>query len=59
MMELLKTEPTPFTWANYCAMPVVDQAVWEDRGDGFTKAMVLLLNSKKNNAKIDLRLAYS
>ena len=50
MMELLKAEPKPLTWANYCAMSVADQAMWEERGDASTKAMLLLLKYKNNNA---------
>ena len=59
MMELLKAEPIPLTLANYCAMTVADQAMWEERGDAVTKAMLLLLNSKNDKAKKDLCLAYS
>ena len=58
MMELLKAEPTPLTWADNCAMSVVDQAIREERGDTSTKAMLLLFNSKNDNTKKDLRLAY-
>ena len=40
-------------------MNVADQNIWEERGDTSTKAMLLLLNSKNNNAKKDLCLLYS
>ena len=58
-MELLKAAPTPLTWADYCAMPVADQLSWEEKGDASTKAMLLLMNSKNDNAKKDLQLSYS
>ena len=59
MMELLKAEVPPVDWANYCALTSADQLVWEERGDDLTKSMLFLINSKNNNAKKDLRLAYS
>ena len=59
MMELLKAEPTPLPCANYYAMPVSDQAMWEERGDAVTQVMLFLLSSKNNNAKKGLCLAYS
>ena len=40
-------------------MPVEDQIVWGEKGDAVTKAMLLLMNLKNNNAKKDLHLAYS
>ena len=51
MMELLKVERPPVDWAGYCAMPVADQIVWEEKGDTVTKSMLLLMNSKSDNAK--------
>ena len=36
MIELLKAESTPLTWANYCEMQVVDQLSWEEKGDTST-----------------------
>ena len=59
MIELLKAETPPLGWTNYCAMNVTNQAIWEERGDASTKAILLLLNSKNNNAKRDLHLSYS
>ena len=59
MMELLDAETPAKTWSDYCAMPVADQLSWEEKGDASTKAMLLLLNSKNDNAKKDLRLSYS
>ena len=59
MIELLKSEVPALDLAAYCAMPVVEQIVWEEKGDAITKSMHLLMNSKNNNAKKDLCLAYS
>ena len=39
MMELLKTEPIQLTWANYWAITVADQIMWEERGDASTKVI--------------------
>ena len=58
MMALLEAEPIPLTWANYCAMPPADK-LWEERGGKLNKTILFLMNSKNNNAKKDLRLAYS
>ena len=58
-MELLDAETPAKTWSDYCAMPVADQLSWEEKGDASTKAMLLLLNSKNNSTKKDLRLLYS
>ena len=59
MTKLLKAEPTTLTWANYYAMSAADQAMWEERGDTSTEAMLLLLNSKNNNTKKDLHRSCS
>ena len=59
MMELVKVERPALDQATYCVMPIVDQVVWEEKGDTITKAMPLLMNSKNDNAKKDLCLAYS
>ena len=59
MMELLDAETPAKTWSDYCQMSVTDQLSWEEKGDASTKAMLLLLNSKNDNAKKDLRLSYS
>ena len=58
-MELLDAETPAKTWSDYCQMSVTDQLSWEEKGDASTKAMLLLLNSKNDNAKKDLRLSYS
>ena len=58
MLELLKAEATPLDWDDYCAMDVADQETWEEKGDASTKAMLLLMNSKNDAAKKDLRLLY-
>ena len=59
MLELLKVERPALDWDDYCALPVAEQLVWEERGDASTKAMLLLMNFKNDNAKKDLRLLYS
>ena len=59
MMKLLKAEPISFTWANYCAIPVAGQTMWEERGNAVTKALLLLLNPENNNGKNNPRRAYS
>ena len=59
MIELLGTAAPPIDWAEYCQVTPVDQLVWEERGDDLNKAMLFLMNSKNNNVKKDLRLAYS
>ena len=40
-------------------MPPVYQLVWEQIGDDMTLSMLFLMNSKNDNTKKDLRLAYS
>ena len=59
MLELLKAEVPPLDWAVYCRLLVAEQLIWEEKGDASTKAMLLLMNSKNDNAKKDLRLLYS
>ena len=59
MLELLKAETVPLDWAAYCAMSIADQESWERKGDACTKAMLILMNSKNDAAKRDLRLSYS
>ena len=39
-------------------MDVTDQTILEERSDASTKAILLLLNSKNDNTKKDLRLSY-
>ena len=55
MLELLAAKVPPLNWAHYCAMTVAVQESWEVKGDASTKAMLLLMNSKNDNAKKDLR----
>ena len=55
---LSKAEP-PLDWDGYCALPEENRLVWELRADALNQAMIYLMNSKKKNAKKDLRLAYS
>ena len=59
MMALIDIELISLTWAYYCAMSPVDQLIWEERGNELNTAMLFLMNLKNNNAKKDLRLAYS
>ena len=59
MMELMIAEVPVLDWAAYCALPVTEQLVWKERDDDLNKSMLFLLNSKKDNAKNDLHLAYS
>ena len=59
MMELLGAVVPPIDWAGYCQLTPVKQFTWEERGDDLNKAMLFLMNSKNNNAKKELRLAYS
>ena len=59
MLELFAAELPALAWTDYCAMAVADQEIWETKGDASTKAMLLLMNSKNDVAKKDLRLSYS
>ena len=59
MLELLAAEVPALDWAAYCGMTIASQGIWEEKGDASTKAMLLLMNSKNDNAKMDLRLLYS
>ena len=59
MLKLLKAKASPLDGDDYCALPVVERLVWEEKGDASTKAMLLLMNSKNDKAKKDLRLSYS
>ena len=59
MLELLAAEVLAVDWAGYCAMDVADQETREAKGDASTNTMLLLMNSKNNAAKKDLRLLYS
>ena len=46
-------------WDDYCRLTAAARLVWEEKAEALNKAMLLLLHSKNNNAKKDLRLAYS
>ena len=59
MLELLFAEVPALDWDDYCAMDVPDQETWEAKGDASTKAILLLMNSKNDAARKDLRLLYS
>ena len=58
MLLLLAAEVPALDWVAYCAMAVANQEIWEVKGDASTKAMLLLMNSKNDAAKKDLRLSY-
>ena len=58
-MELLGKATPPLDWAAYYVLTPSKQPVWEQRGDELNQAMLYLMNSKNENAKKDLRLAYS
>ena len=59
-MELLSNaHPEALDWAGYCAFLEANQLVWELRADALNQSMRYLMNSKKKNAKKNLRLAYS
>ena len=59
MIKLLERERPAVDWAGYCALTPVQQFLWEERGDNLTKLMLFTMNSKNENTKEDLRLAYS
>ena len=60
LLEQLLKEDTPSkTWDNYCAMISAERLTWEEKADDLGKAMILLMNSKNEAAKKDLRLAYA
>ena len=59
ILELLKAETSPLDWTHYCVMSVTDKELWEKKGYASNKAMLLLMNSKNDAAKKDLRLSYS
>ena len=40
-------------------MTPANQLIWEEKLDAQNKAILLLMNSKNDNAKKDLRLAYA
>ena len=58
LIELL-SNAEPLDWAGYCALPEVDQLVWELRADTLNQSMFYLMNAKNKNAKKDLCLVYS
>ena len=58
-MKLLSNTPAPLDCAGYCALPEVDQLVWELRADALNQSMLYLINMKNKNARKNLRLAYS
>ena len=54
-----KMVPKPLTIENYFAMPASQQRKWEKLGDDLNIAMIFLNNSRNENMKRDLRVAYS
>ena len=59
MIELLRAAVPPIDCANYCMQTPEEQLVQGERSNDMTKSMIFLMNSNNNNAKKDLRLAYS
>ena len=59
LMELLSNALAPLEWTGYYALLEADQLVWELRADALNQSMLYLMNSNNENAKKDLRLAYS
>ena len=60
MIELLSNEhPAASDWGEYCTLPEANQLVWEQRANALNQSMLYLTNSKDENAKKDLPLAYS
>ena len=59
--HLLKAETLSQDWGDYyyCGLRPNARLIWEEKVDALNKAMLLLMNSKNNNAKKDLHLAYS
>ena len=54
MMELLGAERLALDWVAYCAMPPVDQLIWEERDNNLYKVMLFPMNLKHDNVKKDL-----
>ena len=59
MLDLLKAESPPLDWTHYCLMSVTDQELWKKKGDDSNNAVLLLMNSKNDAVKKNLRLLYS
>ena len=59
LMYLLNKAETTLNWDDYCALSKEDRLVWEQRADALNQSMIYLMNSKNENAKKNLRLAYS
>ena len=59
MVELLGAAVPSIHLARYCQLTPVEQLVWKKSGDDLTKPMLFLMTLKNDNAKKDLRLAYS
>ena len=60
LMELLsKAQPTALDQVVYCALPVDEQLLWEQKADELNQSMLFLMNLKNKTAKKDLCLLYS
>ena len=60
MENLLKAETPTLNWGHYCTMlPPANQLIWEEKADALNKAILILMNSKNDNANKDLDLSYS
>ena len=60
LMKLLSNALlAPLDWDRYYALPEADQLVWELRADALSQSILYLVNSKNENTKRDLCLAYS
>ena len=59
MMVLLAAETIPLDWVAYCALTPDKQLAWEETGDELNKAMLYLINSKKEHTKKALCLVDS
>ena len=59
MIKLFGAAVPARDWAYYCQLTPIEQLVLEERSDDLTKSILLLMNSKNNNAKKDLCLANS
>ena len=58
LMELLSKVLVPLGWAGYCTLLEENQLMWEARAVALNQTMLYLMNSKNENTKKDLRLAY-
>ena len=57
-MHLLSKAETSLDWDEYCALLEEEKLVWEQKADALNQSIIYLMNSKNENAKKDLHLAY-